>query len=216
MITWKDTIDLIVDTFDSIDQNRLAELLGVSKSTLSKIKAGKQTPPFTTDTVFSKVFDPDNPDSPAKDKPAYHLSVLKEMIICSKYKEIQNSMEDLWDETDYKIFVTKLLDRTKSGVKNTDASISKVSPAAGDSPRIGGTDVPNVRKVSIRASFLPHADKNCCYYCKFWLGDRETIGSYLTSTYGPCLKYGRERRLSSDVACKDFIKQTKFPMERWF
>ena len=246
MITWGDTINLILDMFDSIDQNGLAELLGISKSALSKIKTGRQAPSFNIDTVFSKVFDPDNPKSLANDTPDFLLETLKSIIKYPKYSEIQNVMKDLWDETDYNVFVTKLLSRTRSGAKSNSASPQEAVPqeaspqeaapqeaapqeaapqeameeslpepafVSEDSPWIGGADMLNWGTVPIRSKFLPHADKNCCYYCKFWQGDKETIGAYLTSTYGPCLKNGRERKLSSDMACMDFIEQTEFPME---
>lgn len=95
------------------------------------------------------------------------------------------------------------------GIPHTDTPLE----TSYSSHSISSTDISAKRKLSIRSTILPHADKFCCYYCKFWSGDRETIGAHLTSTYGPCLKYGGERKLSSDIACKDFKERTKLPME---
>lgn len=116
VITWKLTIDLILETF-GINQQELASLLGVGKSTLSRLKNGKQRPLITPEVVFYNVFDPDNKNSPAKDTPNNLLENLKDTIEYPQYQEIRKVMDDLWDKTDYKKFVEMLIQRTSYGPK---------------------------------------------------------------------------------------------------
>ncbi len=73
---------------------------------------------------------------------------------------------------------------------------------------IDRTDVPVERNRSIRSMILPHSD-DCCYYCVYWEGNRQTFGAYMTATYGFCLKYNRQKQLSSDLPCKDYKKRQK-------
>lgn len=44
MITWEDTINIITKTY-MCTQAEIAEQLGVSTPTISKVKSGKQNPP---------------------------------------------------------------------------------------------------------------------------------------------------------------------------
>lgn len=116
MITWGDVIDIITYVFD-INQNDLAEKLGYDKSVISKIKNGKQSSHFNKDMLFSNVFDPTAPNSPANvwsDKPEACLRHLKEEIK-SNFKEVQKDMDDCWEKKDYKEFVLTMLNRARKG-----------------------------------------------------------------------------------------------------
>lgn len=112
MIVWKDTIEIIKRTF-SVDQQRIADCLNVKQYTLSKIKAGKVSPPFSSEDVYQKIFNPENSRSPANDTARFYFNLLKERIE-SDFPNVRESLNDYWKEQDYKVFVLKLLDRTKS------------------------------------------------------------------------------------------------------
>lgn len=75
------------------------------------------------------------------------------------------------------------------------------------------TDISQEKKHSIRSKFLPHETEDCCYYCKFWEGDRTTLGIYLEPTYARCRKYNRAEQLSSSPTCKDYERRPKLPGE---
>lgn len=71
----------------------------------------------------------------------------------------------------------------------------------------------NARKRSVKSLFLPHSSDDCCYHCTHWVGNRTMFGAYITATYGFCIKYNRQEQLSSDLACKDYKKREKSPLE---
>ena len=202
MITWGDTIGIILDMFSTVNQKQLAGLLGISVSSLSKIKTGKRKGSFESEAVFNQVFNPDMTSSPAKDTPRYLLNSLKDIIGSPKYEKVYKGMADCWNETDYKTFVITLLNRTRNKVQNSDDSVPACLPQS-DSAGISTVGSP-----SVRLHFLPHSD-DCCYHCVYWEGDKETIGAYMTPTYGFCVKYNRDNQKSSTIACEDYKKRKK-------
>lgn len=216
MITWNHIIRIILEMFDSINQQQLARLLHISESTLSKIKSGKQNGSFNSEVVFDAVFNPDTPASPANDSPAFHLGILKDIINKQEYKEVKKGVEDFWNEENYQIFVTKLLGRTRNNSKNNGISDRSTDgdPYGQSSDCIlplklaDDVDNPSKGEKPIRSIILPHSD-DCCYHCKYWNGDRQTFGGYTTSTYGHCTKYNRDKQLSSAMPCEDFEKREK-------
>ena len=223
MITWSDIICIILEMFDT-SQQELANLLGVSESTMSKIKNGKQKAPFNSDSLFTDVFDPDNPKSLAKDTSAFHLDTLKEIIISKpQYDEVKRVMEDCWNETDYRAFVKKLLQRSKSPAQqNSPAdSITTHSPVGAveiikqenraeteSSTSVIHRDISPKKERSIQAIFLPNSG-DCCYRCVQWVGNRKIFGAYKMPTYGFCVKYNRDKQLSSTTACRDYERREK-------
>lgn len=66
MIVWKDTIEIIKRTF-SVNQQQIADCLNVRPYTLSKIKSGSVSPPFSSEDVYQKIFNPENSRSPANE-----------------------------------------------------------------------------------------------------------------------------------------------------
>lgn len=129
MVTWKLTIELILDTF-SLSQKQLANFLSISEGSLSKIKSGKRKFPFGAEAVFHNVFDPSNEKSPAKDTPKGLLTTLKMVIERPKYQEIRSIMDDCWNTADYRTFVETLIRRTQydpgSHVQKSDTAHSKL------------------------------------------------------------------------------------------
>lgn len=93
MITWNHIIRIILEMFDSINQQQLARLLHISESTLSKIKSGKRNGSFNSKVVFDAVFNPDNPASPANDSPAFHLGILKDILNKQEYKDVKKVLK---------------------------------------------------------------------------------------------------------------------------
>lgn len=105
-ITWIHIIEIISTMWD-INQTKIANCLGVNPSTITKLKTGKQLS-FSKSykVIYTTLFDPENPDSPAKnDDPNILLQELKDII---KQKDLDFPEED-FSETDYKEFVIKLL-----------------------------------------------------------------------------------------------------------
>ena len=198
MITWKDTISLILAMFDRINQQELANLLGVSESTLPKIKLGKRDASFNSEAVFNRVFNPAMSGSPANDNPQFLLETLKGIIDRSEFGQIRKELDDCWSETDYKAFVMTLLNRTRNGVRDRSASVPECLPQE------DSVVIPAVRYPSVRSRILPHSDDKCCFYCAYWRGERDTIGAYLTKAYGFCRKYNRENQLSSSPGCAEY------------
>lgn len=76
------------------------------------------------------------------------------------------------------------------------------------SPKMSCTGVLVQRKRSIRSMFLPHSD-DCCYHCAYWQGNRKTLEAYLIETYGFCLKYNRDKQISSAMPCEDYEKRER-------
>lgn len=119
MITWKDVFEIIKEMFN-INQDKIADLMGmgVKKYTISKIKSGKQAPPFSIEDMYQKIFDPNTQESPANDTEKFLLFALEE-IIETGFKEVNETMKDCWIEDDkykagdYKIFAMRMLERTK-------------------------------------------------------------------------------------------------------
>lgn len=203
MITWKDTISLMLAMFDRINQQELAKLIGVSESTLSKIKLGKRDASFDSKSVFHQVFDPDMPSSPANDKPQFLLEILKGIIDRPEFGQVRKELDDCWSETDYKTFVMTLLNRTRNGVRDRDASVPECLPQEDSAV------IPAVRHPSLRSRILPHSD-DCCYHCDYWKGNRRTFRAYTKALPGNCEWHGQQK-LSSDPPCQNYKKRRSQP-----
>lgn len=137
MITWKDTIDIIIQTLECTQQD-IAERLEIEKSHLSKVKSGRLNAPsevFEPAKVYAKIFDTNAGDSLAhkknKKNEKYLLTDFK-MIIEQDFKEVKCSMSDCWDSTDYHTFIMKLLERTRrtptGNHKNTQFELCHILP----------------------------------------------------------------------------------------
>lgn len=114
MITWEDIINIITKTY-MCTQAEIAEQLGVSTPTISKVKSGKQNPPpqFAVPILYKKIFDTTVPKSLSYGKDEkFHLSVLKD-IISTDFINVKNSMSAYWNEENYKTFVENLLNQTR-------------------------------------------------------------------------------------------------------
>ena len=121
MITWGDVIDIILNTFN-ISQTKLSELMDYNKDSISKMKHGKAVPSTKIDVIYDRVFYPATTDSPAyqygnTNNLASCLEAVKDTINSKKtpFPAVREAMDDMWDETDYKEFVCKLLSRAKKG-----------------------------------------------------------------------------------------------------
>lgn len=125
MITWEDTIQIIMLTFEC-KQQEIADQIGVSKSDMSKVKSGKRTPSsrFAPTHLYSKIFDPSKQGTLAHrstDDENGCLVNLKD-IIEKEFGHVKSNLEDCWNETDYKSFVMKLLERTKCPTASVNVS----------------------------------------------------------------------------------------------
>ena len=113
MISWKDTINIIMRTY-GCKQKELADLLGVSTAFLSKAKAGDRdvSEYFETEYSFEKIFGVNMSGSLAYGKDEKDLLENMKFFISIGFKNVKYAMEDCWDETDYQTFIMKLLKRT--------------------------------------------------------------------------------------------------------
>lgn len=234
MFLWSDVIQIILQTFE-VTQNDLARLLNIDKSVLSKIKNGTRNIPQNIDAefVFKCVFDCENPESFTRNTPSDILSTLKE-VIEGDYKEVRTSMDDCWDEKDYKSFVITFLNRARRNKKPAKVPVKKAleelydeeqcsvegdipasavsnNAVSGDlSPRNSSavSSAHPQRKWSILSVLCPNKGE-CCYNCDYWKGNRTTYEAYRMPTYGLCIKYNRSRQLSSDPACESYKEHQK-------
>lgn len=114
MITWKDTIAIIIQTYEC-KQKELADLLGVSTTFLSKAKAGDRdvSEYFEDEYSFKRIFDVNTSGSLAYRKDEKELLDNMKFIICGKFTNVMYAMEDCWDDANYQTFILKLLERTR-------------------------------------------------------------------------------------------------------
>jgi len=118
-VAWKDIFIIIEQMFD-LNQDELAAHLEVDPGTISKIKRGT-TRKFTArkpDKIYELIFDPYKSDSLAYKNGLIEkelFSLLKDAIADNRF-QVAEDMERLWtkdyENGDYKIFVTKMLERT--------------------------------------------------------------------------------------------------------
>ncbi len=113
MIEWRDIIEIIMKMFP-ISQTKIAELLNCHKAAITRLKKVGAQPSFADEQMFSCIFDPANPKSPASNlnNNAYYLWLLKE-IIETDFKDVQDALADCWNENDYQIFVLRMLGRAR-------------------------------------------------------------------------------------------------------
>lgn len=137
MITWRETIDVIKETF-GISQKQLAAYLHTTESVLSRIRNGKANALFDHNVVFQNVFDPNNKDSPANalgETEDDLLIILKE-IIENKFKNVQKALSDYksWETTDYESFVLKWLRRTGKTLTPEDRDYTEGLESPAEAP----------------------------------------------------------------------------------
>ncbi len=123
MITWKETIEVILSTF-SISQKDLSNYLSISESTLSRLKNGKIGTKLDYDIVFRDVFDPNTQGSPAhalNETESWLLSLLKETIE-KRFKNVQKILVDknCWEIENYKSFILEWLKLTRNDLTAED------------------------------------------------------------------------------------------------
>lgn len=150
MITWRDTICIILEVF-SITQQQLAAYLNVGEPALSRIKNGRKIAVFDSDAVFNNVFNPDTETSPAhawKNDKKGLLASLKDTIDFG-FPDAREALSDCWEEDDYNQFVFKLLRRTKNVPSGGKTELG------GDRDKLTSTmDAPS-NSVSVRAYDTP-------------------------------------------------------------
>lgn len=125
MITWEDTINLILQTY-GYTQQEIADKIGIKKSHFSKVKSGKLNAPneFLSTNLYKKIFATDIEGSLSYGKNEVNLLEDLKTNIFNYYINIRDVMDDYLSEGDYKTYVIKLLDRTSRPVTN----ISKIIP----------------------------------------------------------------------------------------
>lgn len=127
MITWKDTINLILQTY-GYTQQEIADKIGIKKSHFSKVKSGKLNAPneFLSTNLYKKIFATDIEGSLSYGKNEVSLLEDLKTNIYNYHINIRDAMDDCLNEENYKTYVIKLLDRTSRPVTN----ISKIIPIA--------------------------------------------------------------------------------------
>ena len=125
MITWNDTINLIVQTY-GYTQQEIADKIGIKKSHFSKVKTGKLNAPaeFISANLYKKIFATDIEGSLSYGKNEKSLLEDLKAFAFNYYKNIRDAMDDCLDEEDYKTYVIKLLDRTNRPVTDVSKIIS--------------------------------------------------------------------------------------------
>ena len=114
MITWADLINILTKTY-GCTQQKIAERLGISKSSLSKIKSGTQNAPpeLVSSYSYKKIFDTDTKGSLAYGMDGRDVLDTMKIIIDHYFPSVRDTMADYWDEKNYQIFTMKLLERTR-------------------------------------------------------------------------------------------------------
>lgn len=125
MITWEDTINLILQTY-GYTQQEIADKIGIKKSHFSKVKSGKLNAPneFLSTNLYKKIFATDIEGSLSYGKNEVSLLEDLKTNIFNYYINIRDVMDDYLSEENYKAYVIKLLDRTSRPMTN----ISKIIP----------------------------------------------------------------------------------------
>jgi len=129
MIEWRDIIEIAKRMFD-INQTEIAKLLNCDKSAITRLKKEGAQPTFANEQMFSCVFDPSSPNSPASklNSNEYYLNLLKEIIEAgTDFIELRETLADCWDEKDYKIFVLRMLDRARNNRLSRSATLNTKS-----------------------------------------------------------------------------------------
>lgn len=102
-----------------IKEADVATLLGVSPTTLSKVKNGGQNASnkFVPTAIYRKIFDPATSSSPAYGKKTESLLSDLKMIIETSFPTVQESLADCWKTEDYQKFVKELLSQTRRSLR---------------------------------------------------------------------------------------------------
>jgi DNA-binding Xre family transcriptional regulator len=113
-LTWEKTISIILDTFN-INQKTLAKYLSTTPPTITHLKKGKLNElTCSNEKAYEFLFNPNNKDNPASkisNNEMVLLNLLKKIIEEKGFKETIN---DIWEEGDYKKFVLQMLYRTRN------------------------------------------------------------------------------------------------------
>lgn len=144
MVTWGDIIDIIMNMFE-VKQTKIAQLMHLDKSAISRMRSGKRLPSFTAEEMFSNLFDSANPDSLAgsNESDKHHLDTLKG-VIESDFAEVRKDMDDSWNEENYKKFVLKLLGRARQGASTKKGTL----PSDYENPTPSGAEKTDMSTVS--------------------------------------------------------------------
>lgn len=117
MICWNETISIIQELFELQEQD-IAYLLGVSKTTLSKVKLSRQnaSSKFIPNALYRKIFNPNTKGSPAFGKDEKDLLSTLRLIIEEEFANVRENLGDSWNSEDYRTFVMKLLELTRRDI----------------------------------------------------------------------------------------------------
>lgn len=198
-ITWKDLFNL-VNALWGINDAKIADLLGVHPSTISKLKSGKQktfNKPYKE--LYHCLFYPEKiHDRPLRERPKILLNYLKTEIRTAGL-EIP---EKLLSQTQYKNFVIELLKLVKNPPHTKDSESTPHSTHSQDQPLMqsdNSSSLSSDRNVIIP---IPNECKKCLY-CSNWEGNTENAYKCKDGVNGNCIVYNKNV-LSSDKSCDRF------------
>lgn len=206
IFTWKHIIDLVKILWD-INQNDIAEHLGVHRSTISRLKSGKQSR-FTlpTNEIYKKLFDPDNPESPAhSDNPSTLLSALKEGI---RNAGLTNLTENVKSDN-YKEFVVGLLALAKKNQpplppKNTFSTIARSDERLAPNTELSLSSTNTTHNLT-ESNLSVSSECKICLCCKNWEGNAQDAYNSTGGTLGRCLLYSKETLSTKLADCNQFL-----------
>lgn len=118
MITHENIIDIICECFN-IYQYEIAQILNYDESVISKFKKGTYAQKKTSelkDRLHDEVFKRNI--NQGTETPEEQLKILK-AIIEESYGNVKEDMSDYWAETDYDVFVKKLLALAQKNKKDS-------------------------------------------------------------------------------------------------
>lgn len=194
-----------------INQSKIAEYLGVHRSTISKLENGKQ-PRFKMGKkdLYEKLFDPDN------DIVYNHVRTRKTDDLLTELKEIIH--EAKWDDLteivkadSYKDFVMGLIDlavknQPKRPTRQKDDSYPAIQNEYLNQPSVSAKDMNDSYESKINIPSKYNTSKyKVCFYCKNWRSNNRFINTCASGVYGTCMKYDIETLSTSHKLCKDFL-----------
>lgn len=198
-ITWKDLFNL-ANALWGINDAKIADLLGVHPSTISKLKSGKQeTFNKSYEELYYCLFDPEKiEDRPLRERPEILINDLKREIRTAGL-EIP---EKLLSQTQYKDFVIELLKLVKNPPHTKDNGSTPHSTPSQNQPLMQSDNFSSLNSDGNVIIPIPNECKKCLY-CSNWEGSVENAYKCKEGVYGNCIVYSKNF-LSSDKSCNRF------------